>query len=113
MAKSRLEVTTYYDILSKEQFQAMVEQVLVHAFNIANKNSCAFTAEYLNRAGTLANVLVKVKSFATGLFQTFPVVLDLWGDFESYLVNRVLSHIEVVRPKIILKHSSSLRPLPI
>ena len=113
MAKSKSEVTMYYDILSEEQCQAMVEQVLVHAFNIANENSCAFTTEYLNRAGTLANVLVKVKSFATGLFQTFPVVLDLQGNFESYLVNRVLSHIEVVRPGIILKHSYSPGSLPI
>ena len=113
MAKLRSEVTMYYDILSEEQYQAMVKQVLVHAFNIANENGCAFAAEYLNRAGTLANVLVKVKSFATGLFQTFPVVVDLQGDFESYLVNGVLSHIEVVKPKIILKHSCSPRPLPI
>ena len=113
MAKSRSEVTTYYDILSEEQCQAMVKQVLVHAFDITNKNGCAFTAEYLNRAGTLANVLVKVKSFAMGLFQTFPVVLDLQGDFESYLVNRILSHIKVVRPRIILKQSGSPGPLPI
>ena len=35
MAKSRSEVTMYYDILSEEQYQAMVKQVLVHAFNIA------------------------------------------------------------------------------
>ena len=84
-------------------------KILVHAFNIANENSCAFTAEYLNRTG----VLVKVKNFATGLFQTFPVVLDLQGDFESYLINRVLSHIEVVRPRIVLKHSCSPGPLPI
>ena len=62
MAKLRSEVIMYYDILSEEQYQAMVEQVLVHTFNIVNENGCALAAEYLNRAGTLANVLVKVYS---------------------------------------------------
>ena len=35
MTKSRSEVIMYYDILSEEQYQAMVEQVLVYTFNIA------------------------------------------------------------------------------
>ena len=113
MAKFKSEVITYSDKLSEEQCQALVEQVLIHAFNIANENGCAFAAEYLSRAGNLASVLVKVKSFTTGLSQAFPVVLDLQGDFESYLIHKVLSRIVIVRPGIILKPTCSLRPLPI